>query len=73
MQKKNIIASANFWTTCCVLLATRFSESAHFTTFINIVYFPFRENLTYTVMQYYKPIECKNAVNAYDRSLLIKM
>jgi argininosuccinate lyase len=33
----------------------RSHQSTHFTTSINIVYFPFHVNLTYIFTQYYKP------------------
>jgi hypothetical protein len=53
MQEKNAIASVYFWTMCCILLTTRVSKSAHFTTSTKIAVLPFHVNLTYIFMQYY--------------------
>jgi hypothetical protein len=63
MQENYVITSAYFWTTCCVLWATRVCKSKHFTSSIKIIYFPSHVSLTYILMKYYWAIEQKNAVN----------
>lgn len=44
MQEKKTVADVYVWTVGYIFVATLVSKSMHFTTFINIVYFPFLVN-----------------------------
>jgi hypothetical protein len=71
MQEKNVIASAYFRTTCCVLLGTRVTEIAHSTTSVNIS-FSFLVEFNLHFLAIWLTLVCKNAFKENESCLLIK-